>query len=121
VKKKMAWGWRGRGGGWAGPWPGRGPFSYLPPWQRPGWLFGRGWCWWLWCYPYNPWVRAKFPWLSKWWTYPQSPEDEIATLEDYKKELEDEKASIEQEISDVEARIKKLKETLERGGRPQGP
>jgi len=28
------WG-RGRGrGGWMGPWPGRGPFSYLPPWQR---------------------------------------------------------------------------------------
>ena len=37
---------RGRGG-WSGPWPGRGPFSYLPPWQRPGWLFGRGACWWL--------------------------------------------------------------------------
>ncbi len=37
-------GWRGRGGG---PWPGRGPFSYLPPWQRPGWLYGRGACWWL--------------------------------------------------------------------------
>ena len=47
VKKKM--GWRGRGGGWAGPWPGRGPFSYLPPWQRPGWMFsfGRGFGrWW---------------------------------------------------------------------------
>ncbi len=55
----MSWGWFGRGGfgfgrgfgmgrgGWTGPWPGRGPFSYLPPWQRPGWLFcrGRGWCW----------------------------------------------------------------------------
>jgi hypothetical protein len=39
--------WRGRGGGWTGPWPGRGPFSYLPPWQRPGWLYGRGACWWL--------------------------------------------------------------------------
>ncbi len=24
-----------------GPWPGRGPFSYLPPWDRPGW-YGRG-------------------------------------------------------------------------------
>ncbi|MCD6470782.1 hypothetical protein J7L29_08320 [Candidatus Bathyarchaeota archaeon] len=69
----MAWGWRGRGGGWAGPWPGRGPFSYLPPWQRPGWLFGfgRGFGRWLWGYPYNPWVCARFPWLPRWWwAYP---------------------------------------------------
>ncbi|WP_167887782.1 hypothetical protein [Thermococcus sp. MV5] len=33
-------GWFGRGR-WAGPWPGNGPFSYLPPWQRPGWIYGR--------------------------------------------------------------------------------
>ena len=58
--RKMAWwggfGWgrgRGWGGGWAGPWPGRGPFSYLPPWQRPGWIFGRGACWYLFG---NPWM-----------------------------------------------------------------
>lgn len=36
----MGWGGRGR-------WPGHGPFSYLPPWQRPGWVYGRGACWWL--------------------------------------------------------------------------
>ena len=36
--------WRGRG---RGIWPGRGPFSNLPPWQRPGWVYGRGACWWL--------------------------------------------------------------------------
>jgi len=63
----MAWGWRDIG--WIGPWPGRGPFSYLPPWQRPGWLFGFGR--WLWGYPYNPWVCARFPWLPRWWwVYP---------------------------------------------------
>jgi len=62
----MGWGWRGRG--WTGPWPGRGPFSYLPPWQRPGWLFGfgrgfgRGWWWGA-----NPYVCARFPWLPRWW------------------------------------------------------
>jgi hypothetical protein len=75
-----AFGWGGRG--WSGPWPGRGPFSYLPPWQRPGWLFGfgrgLGWRW-------NPWACARFPWLPRWWwaytsiygypyaTYPQYP------------------------------------------------
>ena len=35
-----------------GPWPGRGPFSYLPPWQRPEWLFGKASCWWL----FNPYL-----------------------------------------------------------------
>jgi len=47
--------WRGFGRGYGrgyGMWPGRGPFSYLPPWQRPGWLFGRGACWWLLPYIY---------------------------------------------------------------------
>ncbi len=58
----MAWwtggGWgRGwRGGGW-GMWPGKGPFSFLPPWLRPGWLFGRGAC------------RFLFPWMWMWYGY----------------------------------------------------
>ena len=43
-------GWRGRGTRGLGRWPGHGPFSDLPPWQRPGWLYGRGACWGL--YPY---------------------------------------------------------------------
>jgi len=77
----MAW----RRGGWgrSGPWPGRGPFSYLPPWQRPGWLFsygrglgygagfgygyGRGLGYGYAGAPYNPWVCQRFPWLPRWW------------------------------------------------------
>jgi len=86
----MGWfGWgRGRGG-WIGPWPGRGPFSYLPPWQRPGWLFGRGACWWLFGYPwayrfypfytpyympyFTPWIyRPYIPWFP-YYSYPLYP------------------------------------------------
>jgi hypothetical protein len=68
----MAWrgyGWGGRG--WSGPWPGRGPFSYLPPWQRPGWLFGRGACWWL----FNPymWGAYGYPGYSPWIGYGYYP------------------------------------------------
>ena len=37
---------RGRGRN-QGAWPGQGPFSHLPPWQRPGWLYGPGSCWYL--------------------------------------------------------------------------
>lgn len=35
-------GGRGRG---RGLWPGNGPFRNLPPWERPGWLYGPGSCW----------------------------------------------------------------------------
>ncbi len=37
-------GGRGSGRGY-GQWPGNGPFRHLPPWERPGWLYGRGSCW----------------------------------------------------------------------------
>ncbi len=60
----MAWGWGRRG--WIGQWPGRGPFSHLPPWMRPGWLFGRGSCWWLfgapWQYGY---MSYGYPWIYR--------------------------------------------------------
>lgn len=66
----MGWG-RGRGRGWIGPWPGRGPFSYLPPWQRPGWLYGRGSCWWLFGGPWNvPGYGYYWPWMP--YYYPPS-------------------------------------------------
>lgn len=81
-------GWRGWSGRRSGPWPGRGPFSYLPPWQRPGWLFGygrgvgyryggvgygrglgygRGIGYGYMGAPYNPYVCQRSPWLSRWW------------------------------------------------------
>ena len=65
------WGW----GGWWSPWPGRGPFSYLPPWLRPGWLFGRGACWWLFGWPWGlrwwlPWIYGYYPCYGDWWPYP---------------------------------------------------
>ncbi|RLF13636.1 MAG: hypothetical protein DRJ66_07490 [Thermoprotei archaeon] len=67
------WGWAGGRGGWQGPWPGRGPFSYLPPWLRPGWLFGRGACRWLfgfpWLfYPYRTWPYMPLPYPF-WFSY----------------------------------------------------
>jgi len=108
----MGWGWGGRGrGGWFGPWPGRGPFSYLPPWQRPGWLFGRGACWWLSGQPawYGQYARYPptypSPYFSRspyWYHATPSLEDEIAALEESKKELEE-------ELRGVEARIEELK------------
>ena len=79
----MGWGWYG----WWGPWPGHGPFSYLPPWLRPGWvLWGRGWRWWWYLYgPYGP--------------YPSTYE--LKDLEEYKKALEEELKELERRIDEL--------------------
>ena len=49
-EKNLGWRGHGRGRIGRGLWLGHGPFRNLPPWQRPGWLYSRGSCWWL--YPY---------------------------------------------------------------------
>lgn len=102
-------------------WPGRGPFSDLPPWQRPGRGFGsRGYGRGL----GNPAVCARFPSLPRWWwadpKYANqapiitiAPQDEIVALEESKKVLGEEKASIEQEINAIETQVKELKSKLE--------
>jgi hypothetical protein len=116
VKQKM--GYRRRA--YFGQWPGNGPFSDLPPWERPGRAYGgrgygRRWV-------ADPRVCARFPGLHRWWWAEPSfvyqppnitPEAEVAALEESKKQLEDGKASIEQEINDIEMHLKELKSKLE--------
>lgn len=89
----------------AGIWPGFGPFSHLPPWERPGWLFGRGACWAYFASRLSPRaLRLRYPRIAS-----LSRGEEISALEEYKKELEDEKASIEEELREVEKRLEELK------------
>ena len=66
----FGWGWRG---GW-GPYPGRGPWSFLPPWMRPGWVFGRGWCWYYFGVPgWALWLRYYYyPYAWRYMWYPSS-------------------------------------------------
>jgi hypothetical protein len=106
VKKNMGWGWRGRGGG-AGPWPGRGPFSYLPPWQRPGWLYGRGACWWL----YGP-HRAYLPpagVLSTSVLPELKPEDEATLLTEQKTMIEEQLKAMQETLKKIQERLDELK------------
>lgn len=100
-------------------WPGRGPFSHLPPWERPGYTTGRGfgrgrrgYC-------------ANYPWLPRWWWLDSAdrpaiptpaPQEELTALEESKKALAEEKDSIEQEIVDIETRVKDLKSKIEKDG-----
>jgi hypothetical protein len=54
-------------GGRRGLYPGNGPFRDLPPWQRPGWLYGYGRGYSMGYYSGDPSRCARFPWLPRWW------------------------------------------------------
>ena len=71
-----------------GPWPGRGPFSHLPPWWRPGRWYGRGACWSL----FGP----RFPTQA-------NPNEEMEFLK-WQKE------ALEEELKQVKERLKNLGE-----------
>ena len=93
-------GWRGRG-----RWPGYGPFSHLPPWERPGWLYGRGACWWL--YPNLPSTRPRY--LPRYYPPIPTPQDEADLLGAQKTALEEEMKAIQEERARIEERLKELK------------
>ncbi len=52
---------------------------------------------------------------------PQSAEQELAAIEEYRKELDAEKADLEREMNEVAARINELKMKLQGKERPQKP
>jgi chromosome segregation ATPase len=52
---------------------------------------------------------------------PQSAEQELAAIKEYRKELEAEKADLEKEMNEVEARFNELKTKLQGKGQPQKP
>lgn len=84
--------------GWHGihswnPYPGRGPWAHLPPWERPGWWYGKWRCW-YWLAPY--WRRpVPYPPINK--------EDEIRYLEDLKRYITD------VVLKDIDKRLEELR------------
>jgi hypothetical protein len=87
-------------------WPGRGPFSYLPPWQRPGWLYGRGACWWL----YGPSYRAYSPdALPSRFLPVLKPEDEVALLGEQEKVIEEQLKDMQEVLKKIQERLNELK------------
>ena len=57
--------------GYRGRYPGNGPFRDLPPWQRPGYVYGYGRGYGLGYgrgyYAGDPTKCGRFPWLPRWW------------------------------------------------------
>ncbi len=100
----FGWG-RGRGRGWFYGWPGRGPWSFLPPWLRPGWVFGRGACWYFLANPYAYQMYMDFLRNYGYYGYPAPPGYSVSE----KEYLESELKYLEDRMREVERRLKELK------------
>jgi|GEM_PF-296695 len=108
-------GYRGR----RGRYPGNGPFRDLPPWQRPGRVYGygrgygRGYG-----YTGDPTKCARFPWLPRWWwsnpdyqgAVPVPPADVSAMgpVPDERVYLQDQTKYLEQELAALRKRLEEL-------------
>jgi len=108
-------GYRGR----RGRYPGNGPFRYLPPYQRPGWLYGygrgRGYGYYGTGYGggdsyASPSSCARFPSLPRWWwadpkygsSWPYPPTaDTSAELE----RLQAEREVLEKDIEEMKGHV----------------
>jgi len=105
------------GGRQAGPWPGHGPFSHLPPWERPGWVYGRGACWRF----INPWPQSGdgYPPAGQAMSgysyppagYPGYPQSSGELTE------EEEERMLKEELSELEERVAELTKRLGEPGR----
>jgi hypothetical protein len=96
----------GRGFRGQGAWPGNGPFSHLPPWERPGWLYGRGSCWALGYWGTTPGTTTPTPVMPS--------GGDLAALQRQKEILASQLESVQQSLSSIEERIREL-ERKDRG------
>ena len=91
--------------------PGNGPFKDLPPYQRPGYLYGgrgRGFT------GTDPTKCARFPWLARWWW--ANPDQENVTVppvvpESEKEFLETQLGYLNKELEQIKNRLDEIGET----------
>ena len=108
--------------GYRGRYPGNGPFRDLPPWQRPGQVYGYGRGYGLgygrgYGYAGDPTKCARFPWLPRWWwstpdyqgAVPVPPADaSAAPVPDERNFLQDQTKYLEQELAAIRKRLEEL-------------
>jgi hypothetical protein len=100
-------GWRGRG---RGRYPGNGPFRNLPPWERPGWLYGYGRG--RFYGTGDPTVCQRFPWLPRWWWARTDPTEDTPVWPPVEPTSEMEKQFLEERARALEANIELIKKRL---------
>ena len=122
-RKVKEMGYRGR----RGRYPGNGPFRDVPPWQRPGRVYGYGRGYGLgyglgygrgYGYTGDPTKCARFPWLPRWWwsnpdyqgAVPVPPTDASAVgpVPDERVYLQDQTKYLEQELVAIRKRLDEL-------------
>jgi hypothetical protein len=114
-------GYRGR----RGIYPGNGPFRDLPPWQRPGWVYGYGRGYGRgyglgYGYTGDPTRCARFPWLQRWWwanpdyqgTMPVPPADPSAAAPTFAPAL-DERGYLQEQTKYLEQELEAIRKRLE--------
>ena len=94
----MRYGNRRAGNRGRGQWPGNGPFRNLPPWERPGWLYGRGSCWSM---GYQPGVVPNVQSI---------PSNDLQTLQSQKNLLEIQLSSLQERLNEIEKRLQEIQE-----------
>lgn len=77
--------------------PGFGPWRHLPPWERPGWKYGRGRCWRF--LPGRGYGGSAYgPYASEY------TENEIEMLEEEAKFLEDRLNEVKRRLDEMRKR-----------------
>ncbi|MFX1482912.1 MAG: DUF5320 domain-containing protein [Promethearchaeota archaeon] len=82
-----------------GRWPGNGPFQDLPPWERPGWVYGRGSCWYL---GYRPGIDTGVS------TFPIA--NNLQALQSQKNLLEEQIRILQDKLRDIEKHMSEIQE-----------
>lgn len=95
----MRYGNRRAGNRGRGQWPGNGPFRNLPPWERPGWLYGRGSCWSM---GYQS--RAVIDNVQSIQT------NDLQVLQSQKNLLENQLSNLQDRLTEIEKRLQEIQE-----------
>ena len=90
-----------------GGWGGRRGRGYGRGWGRG---YGRGY----YAYPPQAVVQPSYPQAYPPAAQPPTPEQEVASLENYQKNLEADRADLQQEMDSIKARIEELKAKLKK-------
>ena len=98
-------GYRGR----RGRYPGNGPFRDLPPYQRPGRLYGNR----DYSGSYDPAACQRFPWLPRWWWADPQNREGIPEYPPITERPEQEKNVLEKRAEFLDREIEYIKKRLE--------
>ena len=85
--------------------PGNGPFRDIPPYQRPGFLYGNERVY----LGTDPTRCARFPWLQRWWWANPEAGEAPLVLASEKEFLEAQLSYLNRELEQINKRLEEIK------------